>query len=133
MKIAVKKILKYIILIILTGAMLTFLSSSCGIFDQSTNDRTYSKNEDCSWSFLRYEPSALEEKWMQIVQSNPKAKGMCKDIHSPTHSAVTYELARATLDFSLKKNPQESTFVYFSKMIYKQQCKDGSSKVHSIV
>ena len=128
-----KTIIKYITLIILTGAIFTFLWISFRISDQRPNDRVYSKNEDCSWSFLRDEPSALEEKWMQIVQSNPKAKGMCKDIHSPTHSAVTYELARATLDFALKKNPQYSTFVYFSKMIYKQQCKDGSSKVHSIV
>ena len=130
---AMKKILKYITLIILTCAILSFLSSSVRISGQSPNDRVYSKKEDCSWSFLRYEPSALEEKWMQIVQSNPTAKGMGQDIHSPTHSAVTYELERATLEFALKKIPQESTFVYFSKMIYKQQCKDGSSKVHSIV
>jgi hypothetical protein len=88
-----------------------------------------SHTKSCSWSFLRYEPSPFEEKWMEITKNNPTGQSMCNDIHSEKHSAETYELVRITLDMAAKKSPDPSKFHYFSKMFYKQDCADGSSKV----
>jgi hypothetical protein len=84
-------------------------------------------SSSCSWYFLRYEPSALEEKWMQIVKSNPKGQGMCADIHSPTHANEMYQLVRTTMDFAAKKRPSEANFLYYSKMVYEEKCENENA------
>ena len=83
----------------------------------------------CHWSFVKYEASDFEQKWMAIVKENPTAKGMCLDLHSPKHSRETYELARIVLDLKQRKKQDPSKFHFFSKLHYKQTCQDGSSMV----
>lgn len=93
------------------------------------NTNTNTNVNNCTWSFLRYEASEFEQKWMAMVKKNPTGHLMCEELHSPSHSAETYDLARATREFAARQTPDQSKFHYFSRMIYKYSCQNGISKV----
>jgi hypothetical protein len=78
---------------------------------------------ECSWGFVRYEPSVWETEWMHGVTSGERRDRECEFLATPTEVDRSVRLIRASQDAMLRSKPvpPESVGLY-SRMVYAQRC-----------
>jgi hypothetical protein len=81
------------------------------------------ETEECSWVFVRYEPSPWEVEWSQGVISGQRRDRECEVLATPLEVDRSVRLVRATQDAVLSKRPIPPDSVdLFSRMMYAKRC-----------